>query len=402
MSNFRDQIVGWNQRAHGHTLIYFDHAATTHMPQVVVRSIMDAMTIHHGTPHRSTHLHATKATDAYERARNRVAQFIQGKSHEVVCTSGTTQGLNMVAHCAGNLLARGDTVLLSVLAHHAHLLPWQKVASEKGLQLKCIPITASGFISLIDLEDALRNGGVNVIGVPWISNVLAVEQPIKEIVHLAKKYNARVVVDAAQAVPHRSINVEALGIDALVFGAHKMFGPTGAGALWVREDWLKDWAPFVVGGGSIMDVSFEESTFLPPPHRFEAGTPNVAGVVGMAAAIDWLESVGWTYIHEQEKKLCAYLRHRFEQRSAVRLVHKHPSIPLFSFVVEGVHAHDIGTMLDFHGIAVRTGHHCTAPLHEFLGMMATTRISLSFLNTISECDAFFDALDSIMEQFGVR
>ena len=400
MNKLRQQILGWGEKVQGRDLIYFDHAATTHMPRIVVDSMVEAMTRSHGSPHRSTHQQATKATNTYEQAREHIARFIGGKGREVICTAGTTQGLNMVAHCAGSLLEAGDIVLLSVLEHHAHLLPWQKISKQKGCILQCMPIDSNGYISLSFLEDVLKKGRVKIIGFPLISNVLAVEQPVASIVRLAKKYGARVIVDAAQAVAHRSLDVQKMGVDALVFGAHKMYGPTGAGAVWVQEDWLMDWHPFVVGGGSISTVSFEESIFLPPPHRFEAGTPNIAGFVGMATAIAWIESVGWEQINRQEASLCTYIQTQFEHRDNIQLLSSEPSIPLFSFVVEGIHAHDIGTMLDFYGIAVRTGHHCTGPLHESLGIVATTRISLSFLNTISQCKDFFDALDSIVRHFG--
>ena len=403
MDDVRAQIAGLHQQTvhqQQKPLIYFDFAATTHVPQCVTDAVIEAMTIKHGNVRRSVHSRGYQATELYENSRNQMAGFLGCSPSEFVFTSGTTAGLNLIAHCAGEQLNKGDVVVLSVMEHHAHLVPWQMVAKQKGLELKIVHVAEKGRISLSHLEEILKEGRVRIVGFPLISNVLGTVQPVAEIVALAKEtYGARIVVDAAQGVGHQKIDVQELGVDALALGGHKMYGPTGIGGIFVQSDWLNTWQPYMTGGGMIKNVSFEQSDFLPAPFRFETGTPNVAGAAGMAAASRWLEHLGWTAIQKREEDLRLFVRDEMNRRSYVQLLCTEPDIPLFSFFIEGIHAHDMGTMLDFEGIATRSGHHCTMPLHQKLNIEASTRISLSFLNTIEECRTFLDVLDNTVRYF---
>ena len=399
MNELRDQVIGLNQMIHGKKLIYFDWAATGFAPQVVVEAVSNAMTLNHGTVRRGVHTIGTRATQIYEEAREQLANFIGGNASEFIFTSGTTQGLNLVANCAGGQLGAGDVVVLSQIEHHSQLLPWQRMAKKEGFQIKMINLDSNGRLSLRHLRQLLAEGSVRVIAFPMISNVLGTIQPIIEVAELAKEYNAYMVLDGAQALGHYPIDVQKLGVGAIAFGAHKMYGPAGIGGLWVHSEWLSTWEPYMVGGGMIQDVSFDEARFFPAPYRFEAGTPNIAGAVGMVAAADWLENIGWGNIIGIENQLREYLSEKLERLSGIHLLCKNPDIPIFSFIVDGIHAHDIGTALDFEGIAVRAGHHCTQPFHDAIGVDASTRVSLCFLNTIEECDSFIDSLQRVITYF---
>ena len=256
-----------------------------------------------------------------------------------------------------------------------------------------------GRIDLEHLEKILQEGGVRVVGLPLISNVLGTLQPIKEAVGLAHQYGARVVVDGAQAMAHMEIDVQEMGIDALAFGSHKMFGPSGVGGLWVKEDWLSTWGPHLVGGGIVEHVDFNTTSFVATPYLMEPGSPNVVGVAGLMAAMDWLESLGWDCIRQRETEVLAFLEEGLLSIPNIQLLCDKPDIPLFSFAFDGIHPHDIGTFCDLKGIAIRTGHHCASPLHDSFGLEASSRISLSFVNTIVECQYFIDTLLQIERYF---
>jgi cysteine desulfurase / selenocysteine lyase len=402
MDDVRAQMVGlYEQKVHGKKLIYFDSAATTHVPKCVTDVVVEAMTVKHGNVRRSVHSGGYRATQLYEESRKQMADFIGCDPSEFVFTSGTTHGLNILAHCVGEQLGEGDVVVLSVMGHHAHLVPWQMMAQHKGFLIKIVEVDETGKISLSHLEEILKAGGVRIVGFPFVSNVLGSIQPVADIVAVAKeRYGARVVVDAAQAMGHLDVDIHTLGIDALAFGGHKMYGPAGIGGLFVTSDWLHTWKPYMTGGGMIKNVSFEQSDFLSAPHRFEAGTPNVSGAAGMAEASRWLEGVGWTEIQKREEELRNFLCEELKHRRYMKLLCSEPDIPLFSFSIARIHAHDIGTMLDFEGIATRSGHHCTMPLHQKRNIEASTRISLSFLNSMDECRVFLDALDNTVRYFG--
>ncbi len=292
MNEFRSQIEGLHQTVHGKSLVYFDWAATNFPPTCVVEAVSDSMGKYHGTFRRGVHSTGNRATQKYESARERMASVIGGKFSEFIFTSGTTQGLNLVANCAGRKLGKGDVLLLSLMEHHSHLLPWQLMSKERGFQIKIINPDQNGRLCLAHVRQLLDEGGVRIIGFPMVSNVFGTVQPVLEIAELAKKYNARLVIDGAQAFGHYPIDVKKLGLGAIAFGAHKMYGPTGVGGLWVHSDWLSEWSPYMVGGGMITEVSFANSKFMPPPYRFEAGTPNIAGAMGMVRAADWLEDIG--------------------------------------------------------------------------------------------------------------
>ena len=399
MNELRSQIAGLHQKIHGKKLVYFDWAATNFPPDCVVDAISNTMKREHGSIRRGVHSVSSSSTLRYEASRERMARFINGKPSAFIFTSGTTQGLNLVAHCAGNHLKKGDIVLLSQLEHHSHLLPWQMMAKKQDFQIKLIRHNRNGRISLSHAEQLFVEGNVRVIGFPMVSNVLGTAQPTLALIALAQKYDAKVVLDGAQAVGHYPIDVQKLGVSAFAFSGHKLYGPTGIGGLWVHPDWLSEWEPYQAGGGMVSNVSSEGTSFLPAPYRFEAGTPNLAGVVGMAKASDWLEDIGWENIINTENQLKGYLLEKLRAIEGLNLLCTQPDIPLFSFVIDGIHAHDIGTALDFEGIAIRVGHHCAQPLHDALKLDASARISLSFLNTFEECDFFMDALQQIITYF---
>ena len=401
MDNYRQQIPGLQQQIQGKPLVYFDWAATSQMPQVVLDATLKAMT-YRGNVGRGVHSVSTNSTAQLERSREKIASFIGAKTSEVILTTGTTEGLNLVADNVGSYLQKDEMVVLSLLEHHANWLPWQKVTQDSGARLETLALDQHGRVDLQALERLLQEASVTVVVCSLVSNVLGTRQPMEAIVAMAKKYRVRVVVDAAQAVAHLPIDVHRLGVDALVFGGHKLFAPNGVGVLWVTPDWMVDWQPRLLGGGIVEEISTSRHRLQPHPRRFEAGTLNVPSVVGLARACQWIEDIGWEVIQQQERRLSSYLSTRLASLSQVRRLCAQPDIPLFSIVVDGLHPHDIGTLLDLEGIVVRTGHHCAQPLHSSLlgEYEVSTRLSLSFLNTIDECDVFIAAIGRIINRLG--
>lgn len=394
----RQSIRALQQTINGKPMVYVDWAATSQMPDCVIHSVCEAMMLR-GNVRRGVHNLGAHRADLLEQARSRIARFIGATPSGLVLTTGTTDGLNRLVQSIGETLSPADVVLLSAVEHHAHLLPWQRMAQRYGFGIEIVPTNAHGRIDLAILTRLISQHNVKVLGFPMVSNVLGSVQPIREIMDAVRSKGIRVVVDAAQAVAHMPIDVAELGVDALVFGGHKIYGPTGTGVLWIREDWLSDLSPAVVGGGSTQSASYTDFEVAKGVYGFEPGTPNVSGFIGLARAIMWMEEIGWKEVLRQEKLLCDCLRGELSQIPEIRLLNPQPDIPLFTFEVDGLHAHDLGTLLDQEGIIVRTGHHCTQPFHDVLGIDSSTRISLSFLNTQEECAYVIQTLQRILGEF---
>ena len=399
IDSHRQNIPALHKSMNGKPLVYCDWAATAQVPQCVIDTVADSMVIR-GNVRRGVHNLGAQSTRQLEEARTIIAKFIGGRSRELILTGGTTHGLNMLAQSAAETLSEGDVVVLSAFEHHSQLLPWLQLSKKRGFSIEIVTLDPFGRIDVGILKRIVTEHRVRIIAFPMVSNVLGTVQPVQEIVDciekIGERQNIRIIVDAAQAVPHIPVDVSALGIDALVFGGHKLYGPSAVGALWITEDWLNELKPVQIGGGAIHSVSYDDFELASGIRGFESGTPNVSGVLGLATAIQWFESVGWDTVQIQEHRLLDHMSAALLELPVVRLMCSVPDIPLFTFEVDGVHAHDLGTMLDLEGIVVRTGHHCTQPFHDSMGAESTTRISLSFLNTIDECTYIIDRLKYIV------
>ncbi len=385
------------RQMHGKPLVYFDNANTAQKPQSVIDAVSGYYRESNGNVARAVHTLGTEATELYEGARDAIARLLNAPSRDqIVLTSGTTQAINLVAYSflAPKLLA-GDEILVSQMEHHANIVPWQLIAERVGARVVAAPINQAGELLLDELA-ALISPRTKLIGVTHVSNALGTINPIAEVIALAKARGIPVLVDGSQAVPHLAVDVAALDCDFYVFTGHKLFGPTGTGALYARREHLEAMPPFFGGGEMIRTVSFTGTTFAEPPHRFEAGTPNIAGFIGLAEAIRFVESIGIGAIAERERVLRDAALERFAGIEGFRLIGQAGQrAPVFSFVIDGVHAHDVATLLDFEGVAVRSGHHCAHPLMQFYGVPATARVSLAFYNTADEVDSFLLALDKV-------
>lgn len=395
-----------NQEVNGKPLVYLDNAATSQKPQAVLDAMLHYYQRDNANVHRGVHTLSARATEDYEGARDKVAQFVNASSRdEIVFTRNASEAINLVAYAWGlSELKEGDEILLSVMEHHSNLVPWQLIAQRTGAVLKHVPLTEDQAFDL-DAFYQLLNDKTKLIAVNHISNTLGCINPIDEIVASAKKYGARVLVDACQSVPHMPVDVQALGCDWLVASGHKMCGPTGAGFLYGKLDVLNAMPPFMGGGEMIQDVSLDSATYAELPHKFEAGTPAIAEAVVLGAAVDYLQTVGMDKIAEYEHFLTAYLYEQLSKVPQVKLYGPKPNADgtgraaIATFTVEGVHPQDLSTFLDQSGIAIRSGHHCTQPLHSILGVSSTARASLYFYNTPAEIDAFVTALKETIEFF---
>ena len=338
-----------------------------------------------------------EATTAYEGARDRLATFIGANAREeVVLTSGTTQAINLVAYSyALPRLGPGDTILVTQMEHHANIVPWQLVCARSGATLKVAPITERGEL-VVDAFVDLLTPDVKLAGVTHVSNVLGTVNPVRELARECRRRGVPLLVDGSQAAPHLALDVKSIGCDFYALTGHKMAGPTGTGALWARREHLEAMPPFFGGGEMIREVRFDGTTFADPPHKFEAGTPNIAGFIGLGAAVDYLQALGMERIEATEQELLAYATDALQQVPGLRIFGKAArKAAVISFLIEGVHAHDLATMLDLEGVAVRSGHHCAHPLMQFYGVPATVRASLAFYNTRGEIDCFVRALDKV-------
>lgn len=382
------------REVNGKPLVYLDNAATSQKPQQVIDCIVDYYSNYNANIHRGVHTLSQEATDAYEAARKKIQQhFNINKPHEVIFTSGTTHGINLVANGFTKFLSKGDEVIVSALEHHSNIVPWQMLCERTGAILKVIPIEENGELILSEYEKILSEK-TKLVFVNHISNALGIINPIKEIIDKAHKNGAAVLVDGAQACSHIKPNLQALDVDFYVTSAHKMCGPTGVGILYGKEEWLNKLPPYQGGGEMIDEVTFEKTTYAGLPHKFEAGTPNIAGGIAFGAAIDYLNSIGFDAIERHENNLLAYAT---EQLTAIEGLKIYGTgiakTSVISFNIEGIHPYDIGTIVDKLGIAVRTGHHCAQPIMDFYKIPGTVRASFAFYNTKEEVDALVSAVN---------
>ncbi len=378
---------------HGKPLIYLDSANTGQKPAAVIEAVDDFYRHHNANVSRAVHTLGTEATDAYEGARHKLARFLNVRSDELVLCSGTTFAINLVAYSwALPRLKTGDTILVSRMEHHANIVPWQLVAQRTGATIKVAEIRDDGTLDLEALYRAMTPD-VKLLAVAHVSNVLGTVNPVRDICREARRRGIATVVDGSQATPHRKVDVAALGCDFYAITGHKMCGPTGTGALWARREHLQAMPPFIGGGEMIKEVSFDGTVFNDPPYKFEAGTPNIAGFVGLGAAVDYLESVGMPHIEAREAELLAHATEELRKIEGLRIFGAAPDkAAVISFLVEGAHAHDLATLLDLEGVAVRSGQHCAHPLLQYYGVAATLRASLAFYNTHDEIERFIVAL----------
>ena len=389
------------QRVHGKPLVYLDNAATTQKPQAVIDAMVRSYAEDNANIHRGVHLLSERATRAYEEAREKVRGFLgAADAREIIFVRGTTEAINMVAQTFGRAnIGRGDEVLVTEMEHHSNIVPWQLICEERGAQLKVIPITDEGELRL-DLVDSLISERTRIVAVVHVSNSLGTVNPIASIVEKAHARGVPVLVDGAQAVAHMPVDVQALGCDFYALSGHKLFGPTGIGVLWGRLPLLEKMPPYQGGGDMISSVSFAKTTYNVVPNKFEAGTPNIAGSVGLGAAIDYLSGIDFAAMQAYESELLAYGTRALGAVPGIRMVGTASrKASILSFVMEDVHPHDIGTILDQEGVAIRTGHHCTQPLMERMCVPATARASLALYNTKDEIDALVGALGRVREIF---
>jgi cysteine desulfurase/selenocysteine lyase len=389
-------------RVHGKPLVYLDNAATTQKPRAVVDAITRYYTLENANVHRGVHYLSERATAAFEDVRVRVARFLNaGSPREIVFTRGTTDGINLVAQSFGRAFLRpGDEVLITGMEHHSNIVPWQLLAAQTGVVLRVAPITDAGELDL-DAFAGLLGERTKLVSVVHLSNALGTINPLRRIAALAHERGIPLLVDGAQSVAHLAVDVRALDCDFFAFSAHKLFGPTGLGVLYARAALLERMPPYQGGGDMISSVSFAGSTWAPVPAKFEAGTPHVAGVIGLGAAIDYVEGVGAAAIAAHERDLLDYATARVGAVPGVRLVGTAAErASILSFAVGGVHAHDVGTVLDAEGIAIRAGHHCAQPVMERFGLPATARASFALYNTREEVDLLVRGLERVGEVFG--
>ncbi|WP_414582036.1 SufS family cysteine desulfurase [Scytonema sp. PCC 10023] len=396
-----------HQEVNGKPLIYFDNAATSQKPLLVLNTLRDYYEQYNSNVHRGVHILSAKATEAYEAARDKVAAFVNAASRqEIVFTRNASEAINLVAYSWGmSNLQRGDEIILSVMEHHSNLVPWHFVAQKTGAVLKFVELAAE---ETFDLEQfkKLISDKTKLVSVVHVSNTLGCINPVKEICEIAHKYGAKVLIDACQSVPHMPINVQQIDCDWLVASGHKMCAPTGIGFLYGKLELLRSMPPFLGGGEMIADVFLDHSTYADLPHKFEAGTPSIGETIALGAAVDYLSGIGMDKIYAYESELTGYLFEQLEQIPQIRIYGPKPKVAglgraaLAAFTAGEVHANDISTLLDQEGIAIRSGHHCTQPLHRHLVIPATARASLSFYNTREEIDIFVKALKETLDFFG--
>ncbi len=390
------------QEIHGHPLVYLDNAATSQKPRAVIEALRHYYEHDNANVHRGVHTLSERATRGYEGARDAAQRFLGAADRrEVVFVRGTTEAINLVAQSwARPRLGEGDEVVVTTMEHHSNIVPWQMVCRQTGARLRVVPINDAGELDLEAYRELL-GPRTRVVACVHLSNALGTVNPVAEIAAAAHAHGAVVVVDGAQAAPHAVIEVAALGCDFYAFSGHKVFGPTGIGVLWGRAELLEAMEPYQGGGEMIRTVSFEETTYNELPHKFEAGTPNIAGAIGLAAAIDYLEGVGLEAVAAHEQALLEYATAAVEAIPGVRIIGQAArKSGILSFVIDGVHPHDVGTVIDREGVAIRTGHHCTMPLMRRLGLAATSRASLALYNTRADIDALVRGIEKVKEVLG--
>ena len=401
VARIREDFPILDQMVNGKPLVYLDNAATTQKPQVVIDALVNYYTSDNSNVHRGVHTLSQRATEDFDIGRSMTRQFLNaGFDQEIIFVKGTTDGINLVAQSyARPNLGEGDDIIISTMEHHSNIIPWQVLCQEKGAHLRVIPISDAGEL-LIDEYEKLLTPRTKLVAITHVSNVLGTVNPIEQIVEIAHNRGVPVLVDGAQAVPHMAVDVQKLGCDFYVFSGHKIYGPTGIGVLYGKSELLEAMPPYQLGSEMIKSVTFEHTIYNDLPFKFEPGTPHIAGVIGMGAAIDYLNGIGMDRIDAYEHDLLEYGMECLSGIDGVQLIGTAPGkSSVMSFVMDSAHPHDIGTILDTEGVAVRTGHHCAQPLMHRFGVPATARASLSFYNTKDEIDLLVKAIDRVIEVF---
>ncbi len=402
VNRIREDFPILKKKVHKKNLVYLDNAATTQKPNYVIDKVNEYYTTMNANIHRGVHALSQEATEAFEGARIQIKQFINalGKN-QIIFTRGTTEAINLVASSYGRAnIKEGDEIIISHMEHHSNIVPWQLLCKERNAKLRVIPVNDDGELIFEEFEK-LVNKRTKFISIVYVSNSLGTINPIKEIIKYAHQFNIPVLVDAAQAVNHLKVDVQDLDCDFLAFSGHKIYGPTGIGALYGKVELLESMPPYMGGGDMISKVTFEETTFNELPHKFEAGTPDIAGAIGLGAAIEYVNNIGMENIREHEHSLLEYTIKQIAQVPGLRIIGTaKEKTSVLSFVLENIHPHDIGTFLDFEGVAIRTGHHCTQPLMKRFNIPATSRASFAMYNTKEEVDVLVNGLKKIIEVFG--
>ncbi|WP_322520433.1 cysteine desulfurase [Guyparkeria halophila] len=395
----RAQFPALDQEVHGKPLVYLDNAATTQKPRVVIDTIREFYEQDNANIHRGVHTLSARASERFENARTRIARSLNAEhEREIVFVRGVTEAINLLAHSLSDDWRAGDEVILSELEHHANIVPWLMLGQRKGIVIRTIPVNEQGELKIDALPDLITDR-TRLVAVNHVSNALGTINPVARIVEIAHGHDVPVLVDGAQGLPHGPVDVQALGCDFYACSSHKVFGPSGVGALYARGDWFDRLPPFMGGGDMIEEVRFDGVRFAPPPSKFEAGTPNIEGAIGFGAALEWADGLDWLAIERHEAALLERMSSGLSDIPGLRIVgqaaHK---VPVVSFLIDGAHPHDIGTLLDSMGIAVRTGHHCAMPLmHCFDAPAGTARASAAFYNTLDEIDQFVAAVTRVRD-----
>lgn len=402
VARVREDFPVLYRTVHGKALVYLDNGASAQKPRAVIDAVSRCYGEYYANIHRGVHALSQLSTDAYEHARERVRELLNARtSDEVVFVRGATEAINLVAHShVRRLLRPGDEILVTGMEHHSNIVPWQLLCQDTGAVLKVVPLSDAGEVDIEEFRAAV-SPRTRFVSVVHVSNALGTINPVAEMVEIAHENGISILLDGAQAIPHMPVDVRSLGCDFYAFSGHKLYGPSGIGALYGRLDLLRDMGPYQGGGDMIRYVTFEKSEFADPPQRFEAGTPNIAGAIGLGAAVDYVQSLGLERIAAHERDLLAYATQRMREIPGVRIVGTAANkAAVLSFVMEGVHPHDIGTILDREGVAIRAGHHCAQPVMQRFGVPATARASFAVYNTREEVDALIGAMHKVKELFG--
>lgn len=401
VDEWRSHFPILQNKMNGKPLIYLDNAATTQKPQVVIDAIVNHLTQTNANVHRGVYALSQIATDHFEKTRSVVKDFINADSiREIIFTKGATEAINLVASSYGEYaLSEHDEIILTIMEHHANIIPWQEIAKKKGCIIKVVPISENGTLDL-DIYASLFTEKTKFVSMVWISNAIGVENPIKQCIDIAHDHNVPILIDASQAVQHKKIDVQLLDCDFLVFSGHKVYGPSGTGILYGKSTYLDKMPPYQTGGDMIRKVSFEKTTFAGLPSKFEAGTPNIEGFIGLGAAIEFLQKFNIDDITNHERELLSHAFKLIENKEYINIIgYNGTNVSALSFMMKDVHPHDIASLLDRNGIAVRAGHHCAHPLMQFYGVNSTTRISFALYTTKEEVEQCIDALDAIYTLF---
>ena len=401
VEEWRSHFPILQKQMNGKPLVYLDNAATTQKPQMVIDAIIKHLTTTNANVHRGVYALSQQATDQFEKTRETIKQFINARSlSEIIFTKGATEAINLVASSYGEYaFSEGDEIILTIMEHHANIIPWQEIAKKKGCSLKVVPIQENGTLDM-EVFASYFSEKTAFVSMVWVSNAIGVENPIQQCIALAHAHDVPILIDASQAIQHKTIDVQSLDCDFLVFSGHKVYGPTGTGILYGKSVLLENMPPYQTGGDMIRKVTFEKTTFADLPSKFEAGTPNIEGFIGLGAAIEFLRSQDMEAIARHERELMNYAYTLIEQKDYINLIgYNGTNVSALSFMMKGVHPHDIASLLDQKGIAVRAGHHCAHPLMHFYGVNSTTRMSFALYSTKAEIEACIQALDEIYSLF---